>query len=107
MSFDVIWMIFGRCCDHDEDIGYLVHNMSNKLIITVVIWRKHFQDSRVHFLMAAFASDFDLKVLLSVRWHVLLAKACQTPLWPDNVKPSICWTPSLSLSGAGGALKVD
>ena len=36
--------------------------------------------------MAAFESDLDLKVLPSVRWHVLLAKACQTPLWPDNVE---------------------
>ena len=43
-------------------------------------------DSRVRFLMAAFESDLDLKVLPSVRWHVLLAKACQTPLWPDNVE---------------------
>ena len=36
--------------------------------------------------MAAFASDLDLKVFPSVRWHVLVAKACQTPLWPDNVE---------------------
>ena len=27
-----------------------------------------------------------MEVLPSVRWHVLLAKACRTPLWPDSIK---------------------